>query len=232
MKKIIFCTIFTVVWCFAQTPNGYRNIVWGSSVEQARQALAGKNLTQVTNSKQNFPASINITRYQIIDSVAGYPANTELYFYDDKFFQAVVTFNFNRFKNYDFNYNVFISVDKYYNDIRATTLNFVADIYSLLAQRYGQKEPTFKGLDPRFCFTDLDNYLAKERWNLRYNPSEYYKKIATQSYAQWKFPKTEVRFSVVISAYDKRFEYTLSLAGNDLLEEVEKNINEVRGGGL
>ncbi|MDR0303580.1 MAG: hypothetical protein LBH98_02260 [Chitinispirillales bacterium] len=233
MRKILFYLLFIIASCFAQTPDGYRNISWGSSVAQVREALpSGKNLTQITNSKQNFPVSLNIARYQLTDSVAGYPAKTELYFYDDKFFQAVIDFNFNRFKNYDFNYNVFISVDKYYNDIRATTLNFVADIYALLAQKYGKKEPTFKGLDPRSCFTNLDNYLAKERWNLRYNPSEYYKQITTQSYAQWKFPKTEVRFSVIISAFDKRFEYTLSLAGNDLLEEIEKSINNERSGSL
>ncbi|MCL1945597.1 MAG: hypothetical protein FWF51_00380 [Chitinivibrionia bacterium] len=228
---ILFCSL-----CFSQTaqnPDGYRNIAWGSSVAQATQALNGANLTQITDQRQQgFPANVNIARYQITDSVAGYPSKTELYFYNDKFFQAVVTFNFDRFKNYDFNYNVFISVDKYYNDIRATTLTFVADIYSLLAQKYGKKQPTFRGLDPRYCFTDLDNYLAKERWNLRYNPSEYYKKIATQSYAEWKFPKTEVRFAVIMSAYDKRFEYTLSLASTDLLNEVRKNIGDERKGNL
>jgi len=234
MRKIFICAIFLFSFCFAQapTPDGYRNIAWGSSLAQARQTLAGKNLTEVANARQRFPAGVNIARFQFDDSVAGYPAKTELYFYNDKFFQAVVTFNFDRFKNYDFNYNVFISVDKYYRDIRSSTLNFVADIYSLLTQKYGKKEPTFRGLDPRYCFTDLDNYLAKERWNLRYNPSEFHRKIATQSYAQWIFPKTEVRFSVVISAFDKRFEYTLSLADKDLVKEIQRNIGDTRGGDL
>lgn len=245
MKKIISTLTLFFSLCFfapvqssaqsSPNPDGYRNIPWGASVAEARAALAGVNLVEIprdSRRERQFPANINITRWQISDSVAGYPARTDLYFFNDRFFQAVVRFNFSRFVNYDFNYNVFISVDRYYNDIRATTLNFVADIYSLLAQKYGQRQPTFQGLDPRRAFVDLDNYIAQERWNLRYNPSEYFKRIATQSFAQWKFPKTEVRFSVIISAFDKRFEYTLSLASNDLLREVERSISNERKQGL
>jgi len=245
MKKInLFSTLFFSLCLLLQTtvsaqsspnPDGYRDIPWGTSIAQARAILTGVTLTEIPRDSRRdrqFPDGVNITRYRITDSVAGYPARTELYFFNDQFFQAVVNFNFDRFKNYDFNYNVFISVDRYYNDIRATTLNFVADIYSLLAQKYGKKQPTFRGLDPRHSFVDLDNYLAQERWNLRYNPSEYHKKIATQSFAQWIFPKTEVRFSIAISAFDRRFDYILSLASNDLLKEVERSISDARKRGL
>jgi len=229
----LFCSL-----CFSQrelNPEGYRGIAWGSSVAQAQAVLQGVPLTQLTARPRtaNFPAELNIVRYQILaDTVAGYPARTTLYFFNDQFFQAIITFNFNRFINYDFNYNVFISVERYYNDIRGTTLNFVSDIYALLTEKYGRRQPVFRTLDPRHSFVDLDNYLAQERWNLRYNPSEFHRAIATQSFAQWRFPKTEVRFAIAISAIDKRFEYTLSLASTELISEVEKSIGDIRREGL
>lgn len=216
-------------------PNGYRDIPWGASVAEAQAILAGVQFTEIPRDnrrERQFPEDVNVRRWQINEAVAGYPARTDLYFYNDRFFQAVVRFNTNRFLNFDFNYNVFISVDRYYNYIRSNTLNFIADIYALLAQRYGQRQPTFQGLDPRNAFVELDNYIGRERWNLRYNPSEYFRRIQTQSFAQWRFPRTEVRFSVIISAFDRRFEWTLSLASNEILREVERSISNTRQRGL
>jgi len=229
----LFCSL-----CFSQrliNPDGYRGIAWGSTAAQATAVLQGVQLTQLADRPRTatFPAALNVVRYQILaDTVAGYPARTTLYFYNDQFFQAVVDFNFNRFVNFDFNYNVFISVERFYNELRATTLNFVADIYALLTERYGRRQPVFRTLDPRNSFVELDNYLARERWNLRYNPSEFHRRIQTQSFAQWRFPRTEVRFSIAISAFDNRFEYVLSLASTELMAQIQRSINDIRSQGL
>ncbi|MCL2845169.1 MAG: hypothetical protein FWE23_06950 [Chitinivibrionia bacterium] len=229
----LFCSL-----CFSQrelNPDGYRGIAWGSSVAEAQAILQEVPLTQLTARPRtaSFPAELNIARYQILrDTVAGYPARTTLYFFDDQFFQAVVDFDFSRFTRFDFNFNVFISVERYFNYIRTNTLNFVADIYTLLTERYGRRQPVFRTLDPRYTFVALDNYLAQERWNLRYNPSEFYRAIQTQSFAQWRFPRTEVRFSIAINAADKRFEYVLSLASTDLMGQIERDITNVRTRGL
>ncbi len=143
-----------------------------------------------------------------------------------------MTFNFNRLKNYDFNYNVFRSVNEYYYAIRNSTISFINDIYDLLQKKYGKKEPVFKGLDPRLMFVKLDRYVKQERWNLRYHPYDYYTHIVSSSYARWDFPKTRVVFSLNLSAPDKRFDYRLSSVSLDMEREIKKKRDELLMKGL
>lgn len=228
--KFSFLIYFIVIVPVFSTipPEGYRDVLWGTSLVEVQQAFEGKTFRKITPQDMQFPENVPLSCFAIDDVVAGYPAKTEFYFFEERFFQVLIRFDFDRLKTYDVNYNVFISVDRYYTEIRATTLLFVADIYELLYQKYGRKEPTFRTLDPRFCFVETDKYLAQERWNLRYKPSEYYKCIVAQSYAEWRFPKTEIRFAVALSASEQRFDYTLSLVSLDLLSEVQGEIQSIR----
>jgi hypothetical protein len=77
-------------------------------------------------------------------------------------------------------------------------------------------------------FKNLDDYLKKEVWNLRYYPYDYYKKIETGAYARWNHPKTRIIFAVAINAREKRFDYTLSLTSLDLEQEITKKKDEIR----
>jgi hypothetical protein len=210
---------------------GFQNAPWGSKPDQVKSVIKASswNLLPPENA---FPDSLRVTRYATSETIAGYPAAVTYYFWEEKFFQATVTFNFDKFKTYDFNYNVFRSVDGYYTAIHDQTLTFVADIYKLLQKKYGKKRPVFKGLDPRDIFKKTDVYLKQERWNLRYNPSEYYKRIITAAYALWDFPKTRVVFSINISASDKRFDYQLSATSLDLEGDIEKKKDALRMRGL
>lgn len=225
--------IIVAVFCFycntaAQNPpEGFQNALWSMSAVQVQNAARITNWQTVTG-ESGFPDEINIQMYQSPSTIAGYSALVTYYFYDDKFFQATIAFNFDHLKNFDFNYNVFISVDKYYRAIRDQTLTFVTDIYDLLRKKYGRKQPVFKGLDPRFVFVQTDRMVKQNIWNFRYHPYEYYKKIVSAAYARWDFPQTKVIFSVNISAVDKRFDYQLSLTSLDLEKEIQTAIDSVR----
>ena len=151
---------------------------------------------------------------------------------DGRFFQATADFAFPELVSFDFNYNVFRSVNEYYTAIRHKTILFVNDIYTLLSKKYGKKKPVFKGLDPRYCFEKLDRYVMKERWNLRYNPYDFYLNIVTASYARWDFPQTRVIFSVAIAAPQKRFDYRLSLSSTKMSGQVKKAMDIMRAKNL
>jgi hypothetical protein len=143
-----------------------------------------------------------------------------------------VKFPFDELSKYDFNYNVYRSVNDYYNVIRNRTTTFINDIYDLLRKKYGKKKPYFKELDPHKIFTDIDAAIDRERWNLKYHPYDYYRRIVTQAYARWDYPKTRALFSVAISAPDKRFDYTLSIASIDLAGRIEASCDSLRMRGL
>jgi hypothetical protein len=215
----------------AGPPEGFQGAAWGAPPEQVR-AAAGVGGWRQTAGGEDFPEGLGVTTYAAQTRVAGYPATAKYYFFGGKFFQATVEFDFSQLENFDFNYNVFISVDRYYRAIHDQTITFVHDIYALLRKKYGKKEPVFKGLDPRHVFERTDAYIRQERWNLRYHPSEYYKRIVTSAYARWDFPETRVIFSVNISAADKRFDYMLSLTSLDLAREVSAESDRLRMQGL
>ena len=214
----------------ADAPQGFTDIPWGTSSEEAR-TIIGVNW-QRDPVEDEFPGELNVTVFRTNTDVAGYPAGVRYYFCEDRFFQATVFFQFDDLKNYDFNYNVYRSVNEYYTVIRSRTLVFVHQIYDLLRKKYGKKEPIFKGLDPRFAFVKLDAYVKQERWNLRYHPYDFYQRIVTASYARWDFPKTRVIFSVNIAAPEKRFDYQLSLTSLDLERYVNKRKDQLRMQGL
>ncbi|MDR2577566.1 MAG: hypothetical protein LBC70_01970 [Chitinispirillales bacterium] len=213
------------------SPNGFNDAEWGSTPAQVQQA-AGVAAWQPDPIAAQFPAEMGVTAFRTNTTIAGYPAAVTYYFWQDRFFQATVRFNFDDLANFDFNYNVYRSVNEYYTVIRARTLNFVQDIYTLLRSRYGQKQPVFRGLDPRFAFTRLDAYLRQERWNLRYHPYAYYQRIVTAAYARWDFPKTRIIFSINISAPEKRFDYTLSAISLDMERDVRNEMDRLRMRGL
>ena len=106
------------------------------------------------------------------------------------------------------------------------------DIYDLLRKKYGKRKPVFRGLDPRHVFVELDEYVLRERWNLRYHPYDFYLNIVTASYARWDFPHTRVIFSLNIAAAQKRFDYRLSLTSLDAAAPLRKAMDELRGKGL
>ncbi len=210
---------------------GFQNARWGMSPEEVRKA-AEIGAWQGAPAEPAFPQDLNVSIYATSTTIAGYPAQVKYYFFEKKFFQATVTFDFDHLKTFDFNYNVFISVDRYYRAIHDETITFVFDIYDLLHKKYGKKQPVFKGLDPRYIFRKTDAYIKQELWNLRYHPSEYYKRIVTAGYARWDFPKTRVIFSVNISAVDKRFDYQLSLTSLDLERSITRKKDALRMEGL
>lgn len=223
--------LFLALSTRAAPPDGFRDAEWGSSSADVRSVVRPTQWSPDPPDNA-FPAELKVVSYTTSDMVAGYPARVTYYFCADRFFQATVVFPFDKLVNYDFNYNVFRSVDQYYRDIHDQTTTFVKDIYDLLRKKYGKKEPVFKGLDPRFIFKNTDAYLKQERWNLRYNPSEYYKRIVTSAYARWDFPKTTVIFSINLSAADKRFDYQLSLTSVDQEQSVQAKLDSLRMKGL
>jgi len=213
------------------SPNGFNGAEWGSTPAQV-QRDAGVTAWQPDRVAQDFPPEMGVTAFRANSTIAGYKAAVTYYFWKDRFFQATVRFDFDDLTTFDFNYNVYRSVNEYYSVIRARTLNFVQDIYSLLGKKYGKKQPVFKGLDPRFAFVRLDAYIKQERWNLRYHPYDYYQRIVTAAYARWDFPKTRVIFSINISAPDKRFEYALSAVSLDMESDVTKELDRLKMRGL
>lgn len=215
----------------ATDPGGFNGASWGtSSADVQKQTEAASWITDPV--QQQFPEDLAITVFRTPAEIAGYNASVKYYFQNDQFFQATVDFTFPDLENFDFNYNVFRSVNEYYTAIRTKTLLFVKDIYALLHNKYGKKRPVFKGLDPRFVFNDLDYYVNQERWNLRYHPYDFYINIVTASYARWDFPHTRVFFSVNIAAAQKRFAYRLSLASVDLSGPIKKAMSIMRSKGL
>ncbi|MDR3012496.1 MAG: hypothetical protein LBU70_04725 [Chitinispirillales bacterium] len=217
------------------SPNGFQEAEWGSTpaqVQQAVQQSAGVTGWQPAPIAGEFPPELGITAFRANTTIAGYPAEVVYYFWQNQFFQATVRFPFNDLVNFDFNFNVYRSVNEYYEAIRARTINFVQDIYTLLGQKYGRRQPVFRGLDPRQAFTRLDAYLRRERWNLRYHPYEFYRRIVTAAYARWDFPKTRIIFSINISAPEKRFDYMLSAVSLDLEREISSELSRLRMRGL
>lgn len=211
--------------------DGFQNAPWGASPDMVK-----KDNNPTSWSAQpagtEFPKELGVSIVIATQSIAGKTASVKYYFYNNQFFQATVRFNFDNLKNFDFNYNVYRSVDGYYKAIRDQTITFIFDIYDLLQKKYGKKQPIFEKLDPRFMFTDLDKYLKKEAWNLRYYPYEYYKKIVAAAYARWDHPKTRILFSVNICAMEKRFDYILSLTSLDLETQINSKKDELRMQGL
>jgi hypothetical protein len=212
--------------------DGFNNAKWGAQPDAVRQSVGATGWQAEAATTTEFPKELSVTVFRAPATVAGYPASVKYYFWNNQFFQATVRFNFDDLAKYDFNYNVFRSVNEYYNAIRSRTLVFVTDIYDLLRKKYGKKKPFFQGLDPRNSFADLDAYCKRESWNLRYHPYDYYLHIVTQSYARWDFPKTRALFSVAISAPDKRFDYTLSLTSLDLADKINSAKDSLRMRGL
>ncbi|MCL2220665.1 MAG: hypothetical protein FWB94_12385 [Chitinispirillia bacterium] len=235
--------LLTAVFAYAQppaqaqtqtpssSPDGFNGAAWGSTAAQVQQAVGAQGW-QPDPVAQSFPPEMGVTAFRTNSTIAGYPAIATYYFWQDRFFQATVRFPFNDLVNFDFNYNVYRSVSEYYAAIRAQTLNFVQEIYSLLGQKYGKKQPIFRGLDPRYAFSRLDAYLKQERWNLRYHPYEFYQRIVTASYARWDFPKTRVIFSINIAAPEKRFDYMLSAVSLDMERDLRKELDRLKMRGL
>ncbi|MBD3420314.1 MAG: hypothetical protein GF398_09385 [Chitinivibrionales bacterium] len=221
------CLFLAMRTAAAEPPVGFQGALWGMSSAEVRTTVNPQSWQNVAVDDK-FPPELGITMYSAPADIAGNQATVTYYFVEDRFFQATAKFDFSSLENFDFNYNVFRSVDSYYRAIKAQTLTFVRDIYDLLRKKYGKKQPVFRGLDPRNIFIKLDRYLQQERWNLRYNPSEYYKRIVTAAYARWDFPKTRVIFSISISAPDKRFDYTLSLTSLDFERYVNKKNDRLR----
>ena len=203
----------------AEPFNGFENAPWGISPDEVKKDNSPQSWSLLPP-ENGFPKELNVTIFNASQNIAGQPAAVKYYFVDDKFFQATVKFNFNRFKTFDFNFNVYRSVDSYYQAIRQQTLTFVFDIFDLLRKKYGKKEPSFKGVDPRFIFAQTDEYLKKEAWNLRSYPYDYYKKINASAYARWIFPNTYIIFSIAVNAPEKQFDYILSLSSVSLAETV------------
>lgn len=232
LPAIIIFSLFLVAAAFcADQHEGFQGASWGSSAVSTSSAIKPLSWTKMADDS-TFPKDMNVSRYQAKEKIAGYPADVIYYFINDSLFQATVSFDFSYLKDFDFNYNVFISVDKYYAVIHDHTVTFVHDIYDLLVKKYGKRQPIFKGLDPRFIFTNLDKYLNQERWNFHYHPAEYYKRIVTLAYSQWDFTKTRVIFTINISAADKRFDYMLSATSLEMLPRVSKLKDQLRMQGL
>jgi hypothetical protein len=210
---------------------GFQGALWGSTPAAVRDTVRPASWARMPDDS-TFPKAMNISRYSAVEKIAGYPAEVTYYFINDSLFQATARFDFSYLKTFDFNYNVFVSVDKYYSVIHDHTVTFVRDIYDLLLKKYGKRQPIFKGLDPRFIFTNLDKYLNQERWNFHFHPAEYYKRIVTAGYSRWDFPKTRVIFSINISAADSRFDYLLSATSLEMEPAIEKLKDDIRMKGL
>lgn len=226
-RSVLLLLFICTSLLFALDPMGFQGARWGDTQQEVQNKANIANWKEV-NADKLFPNTKNIKAFKTDQTIASYKATTYFYFYKNKLFQATIDFNFNDLEEYDFNYNVFISVDKYYREIRSKTKVFVNDIYVLLRNKYGKKQPQFKGIAPHNIFNITDNYVAQERWNLRYNPSEYYKRIIANGYARWLYPKTEIIFAITISAADKRFDYTLSYTSLDVSREIKKEIQKSR----
>ncbi|MGB7568439.1 MAG: hypothetical protein WBM07_11295 [Chitinivibrionales bacterium] len=228
------CFLLFLLFAAAMNPsyaaepfNGFQNALWGSKPDDVKKSNNLQGWTAVPPGNE-FPKELNITMFRAAQNIAGKAASVKYYFQDGKFFQATVRFNFDNLKTFDFNYNVYRSVDSYYRAIHDQTLTFVFDVFDLLRKKYGKREPAFKGVDPRFIFKNSDEYLKRESWNLRSYPYDYYKKIVATAYAQWDLPTTRIIFSIAISAPEKQFDYELSLSSNDLAAMINAKKDSLR----
>jgi hypothetical protein len=231
MKPILLLitTIFSPFFLLqaAEPFNGFQNAQWGSGPDEVKKNNSPSTWQQ-SPLGNDFPKEMKITTYAASQDIAGKEAQVTYYFCDNKLFQATIRFNFTSLKNFDFNYNVYRSVDAYYRAIHEQTLTFVFDFFDLLRKKYGRKEPAFRGADPRYIFRETDEYLKKELWNLRSNPYDYFKKIKTSAYAQWDLPKTSIIFSIIIDAPEKRFDYQVSIASKILSASVNAQKDSLR----
>lgn len=226
LLALLFCLV--VPWAHAAQPfDGFQNAVWGEKPDDVKKNNNPQGWTAVPAGNE-FPKELNISMFSATQEIAGKTASVKYYFQDNKFFQATARFNFNNLQSFDFNYNVYRSVDSYYHAIRDQTLTFVFDVFDLLRKKYGKREPAFKGVDPRLIFKNTDECLKKESWNLRSYPYEYYRKIVASAFAQWELPKTRIIFSVAISAPEKRFDYELSLSSNKLAAIINAKKDSLR----
>jgi hypothetical protein len=211
----------------ADSFDGFQNARWGMAPDDVRKSNNPKTWS-ASALDNGFPKELKVSTVSASQDIAGKDATVTYYFFDNKFFQVTARFNFAKLKNFDFNYNVYRSVDSYYSAIHNQTLTFVFDIFDLLRKKYGKKEPAFKGADPRRVFSELDGYFKKESWNLRSYPYDYYKKISASAFARWEFPNTTVVFSIAISAPEKQFDYILSLSSNKLAGTVNAKKDSLR----
>jgi hypothetical protein len=222
---LIFFPLYPV---YAAEPfDGFQNAKWGMTSDEVKKNNAPAAWQQSV-SGNNFPAELKITTFAASQSIAGKDAQVTYYFCENKFFQATASFNFSALKSFDFNYNVYRSVDSYYRAIHDQTLTFVFDFFDLLRKKYGKKEPMFRGADPRAIFRETDEYLKKESWNLRSYPYDFYKKIKASAYAQWELPQTSIIFSIVIDAPEKRFDYQVSASSIALCAFVNAKKDSLR----
>jgi hypothetical protein len=224
MTLLLFTGIY---WNGTAQPEGFQNAIWGMSESEVQKAVSAQSWQQQT-AAQEFPAEAQVTVYAASMTIAGYPAQTRFYFFQSRFFQATAHFDFSNLQNFDFNYNVYRSVDQYYTAIRGQTIVFINDIYELLRKKYGKKRPIFKGLDPPSMFVKTDRLLNQERWNFRYAPYEFYRRMIASGYARWDFPKTRVTFSLNMSAPDKRFDYQLSCSSIAIAAQVDSTLSSTR----
>jgi hypothetical protein len=226
--KITLAILVCVFSLYCAEPfNGFQNAQWAMSPDEVKKSNAPQTWNLLP-AAADFPKELNIKIFSATQNIAGQAAVVKYYFCDDKFFQATVRFNFDRLKTFDFNYNVYRSVDSYYRAIHDQTLTFVFDLFDLLRKKYGKKEPAFIGRDQRDIFKNIDEYVRKEAWNLRSYPYDYYKKILANAYARWDLPKTLITFSIAISAPDKLFDYQLSLSSKNLAASVNAKKDSLR----
>ncbi|MBD3359056.1 MAG: hypothetical protein GF363_18020, partial [Chitinivibrionales bacterium] len=104
-----------------EPPDGFQGAAWGASPAEVR-AAAELDAWRRINEPNDFPPAVGITTYSARTEIAGYPATVKYYFFGEKFFQATIAFDFSNLENFDFNYNVFISVDRYYRAIHDQTI--------------------------------------------------------------------------------------------------------------
>jgi len=215
----------------ADDPRGFQGIGWGSTPELVQQQLANP-VQQNAERAAEFTPELGVMVLSGQMQIAGYPAMVHFYFFQQQFFQATVVFDFTYLAEFDHNYNVFRSVDEYYRLIRSHTLRFVGDMYELLEFRYGKRRPVFTRISPEFVFMRTDAVLNQNRWNFRYNPIEFYKKIVASAFARWDFQYTRVQFGVAISASQGRFDYVLNLSSNQISDQVIKAGKQLRSSDL
>ncbi len=230
MSRLCILIIAGALYVYAAAglaPVGFQSATWGMNSATVKSATNPKAWTKAP-ADSSFPAALAVTMYTTPLSVAGYQALASYYFAEDRFFQVTLKFDAKALKNFDFNYNVFQSVNRYYSAIHDQTRALVLDIFDLLEKKYGHRQPIFDGLDPRRMFDESDRYLARERWNLRSYPYDFYKKIMVSSYARWNFPKTVVIFSLAIDAPNKIFDYSLSLTSTDFADYLNKKKDILR----
>ena len=99
-------------------------------------------------SAARFPADLKITVYRTNAEIAGNRAIVRYYFHEDSFFRQLY---FEDLKSYDFNYNVFRSVNEYNGNQKSYT--GVCSRYLRFAEKEIRNERNrfLKGLIPERC---------------------------------------------------------------------------------